>query len=49
MIAVLVFEGSGKWNREREKGMEVKAGLGEEMRGLIADFDPGTPSSSEHS
>ncbi len=40
---MLEFEG------EREKGMEVKAGLAEEMRGLIADFDPGTPSVSQHS
>lgn len=33
-------------DREQEKGME---GLGEKKRGLIADFDPGTPSVSEHS
>lgn len=36
-------------DREREKDMEVKAGLGKEKRGLIADFDPSTPSVSEHS
>lgn len=36
-------------DREQEKGMEAKEGLGEKKRGRIADFHQGTPSVSEHS
>jgi len=35
-------------DREQEKGMEAKEGLGEK-RSRIADFHPGTPIVSEHS
>lgn len=38
-----MFEGRG-WIENRRK-----EGLGEKKKGLIADFDPGTPSVSEHS